>query len=79
MVLIKTNSQSFNKIADYANEKGCTTAYIYGQDDSVNIILHHFQQPLISSSFKTQISVNFEYNDTHQNIFFTKRTKSIFR
>ena len=29
---------SFNMIADYANEKGCTTAYIYGQDDIVKHI-----------------------------------------
>ncbi len=26
---------SFDLIADYANEKGCTNAFVYGQDDSV--------------------------------------------
>ncbi len=30
---------SVNLISDYANEKGCTTAYIYGQNDSRNKIL----------------------------------------
>ena len=28
-----TQSAFMNQISDYANEKGCTTAYVYGQDD----------------------------------------------
>ena len=42
---------SFDLMADYANEKGCTTAYVYGQNDSVKFNPSDFQQPIISSSF----------------------------
>ena len=33
----------FNKISDYANEQGCTTAYVYGQDDSRKRTLHQYK------------------------------------
>ena len=42
---------SFNLMADYANEKGCSTAYVYGQNDSEKCNPSFAQQPLISSSF----------------------------
>ena len=65
---------SFNLIADYANEKGCTTAYVYGQNDSVKYNPSDFQQPIISSSFARHgISVNFEYNDNTSHTYFSQR------
>ena len=65
---------SFNLIADYANEKGCTTAYVYGQNDSVKYNPSDFQQPIISSSFARHgISVNFEYNNNTSHSYFTQR------
>ena len=65
---------SFNLIADYANEKGCTTAYVYGQNDSVKYNPSDFQQPIISSSFaRNGISVNFEYNNNTSHTYFTQR------
>ena len=65
---------SFNLIADYANEKGCTTAYVYGQNDSVKYNPSDFQQPIISSSFARHgISVNFEYNNNTSHTYFTQR------
>ena len=36
---------SFNLIADYANEKGCTNVYLYGQNDSRKYNPSSFQQP----------------------------------
>ena len=38
-------TSSFNLIADYANEKGCTTAYVYGQNDSVKRNPSSIQEP----------------------------------
>ena len=65
---------SFNIIADYANEKGCTTAYVYGQDDAIKQNPSSIQQPLISSSFARHgISVNFEYNNNTSHTYFTQR------
>ena len=65
---------SFNLIADYANEKGCTTAYVYGQNDSVKYNPSDFQQPIISSSFARHgISVNFEYSNNTSHTYFTQR------
>ena len=65
---------SFNLIADYANEKGCTTAYVYGQNDSVKYNPSDFQQPIISSSFARHgISVNFEYNNNTSHTYFAQR------
>jgi len=65
---------SFNLIADYANEKGCTTAYVYGQNDSVKYNPSDFQQPIISSSFaRHNISVNFENNDNTSITYFSQR------
>ena len=29
-----TQMSVFNKMSDYADDKGCTTAYVYGQNDS---------------------------------------------
>ena len=29
-----TQMSVFNKISDYVNEQGCSTAYVYGQNDS---------------------------------------------
>ena len=57
-----TQVSIFNKISDYANDKDCTSAYIYGQDDSRKRNPSSIQEPLISSSFaRHNISVNFEY------------------
>ena len=68
---------SFDKMADYANEKGCTTAYVYGQNDDVKYNPSDFQQPLISSSFARHgISVNFEYNLGTSHTYFSQRTQN---
>ena len=65
---------SFNLIADYANEKGCTTAFVYGQDDSVKYNPSNFQHPLISASFaRHNISCSFEYGDDTNRTYFTQR------
>jgi hypothetical protein len=65
---------SFNMIADYANEKGCTTAYIYGQDDIVKQNPSSFQEPIISASFaRHNISVNFEYAENTSLTYFSQR------
>ena len=65
---------SFNLIADYANEKGCTTAYIYGQDDVVKQNPSSFQEPIISASFaRHNISVNFEYAENTSLTYFAQR------
>jgi len=65
---------SFNLIADYANEKGCTTAYIYGQNDDTKQNPSTIQQPLISASFaRHNISVNFEYNNNTTHTYFSQR------
>ena len=66
-------SNSFNLIADYANEKGCTTAYIYGISSN-RTNPSFFQQPLISESFaRHNISVNFEYNNNTTHTYFSQR------
>jgi len=68
---------SFNLISDYANEKGCTTAYIYGQDDSRKRNPSSIQEPLISSSFaRHNISVNFEYAENTSLTYFSQRGNS---
>ena len=69
-----TQMSIFNKISDYANEQGCSTAYVYGQNDSVKRNPSSIQEPLISSSFaRHNISVNFEYNDNTSHTYFTQR------
>ena len=68
---------SFDLISDYANEKGCTTAYIYGQNDDVKENPSSFQQPIISASFARHgISVNFEYNGNTSHTYFSQRGQS---
>jgi|TARA_B100000900_G_scaffold251474_1_gene214250 hypothetical protein len=65
---------SFDLMADYANEKGCTTAYIYGQNDSVKFNPSDFQQPIISSSFaRHNISCNFEFEQDTSLTYFSQR------
>ena len=65
---------SFDLIADYANEKGCTNAFVYGQDDSVKYNPSNFQHPLISASFaRHNISCSFEYGDDTNRTYFTQR------
>ena len=69
-----TQSAFMNQISDYANEKGCTTAYIYGQDDNQKKNPSTIQQPLISESFARHgISVNFEYNNNTSHTYFSQR------
>ena len=48
-----TQMSVFNKMSDYADDQGCTTAYVYGQDDSRKRNPSSVQEPLISSSFAT--------------------------
>ena len=65
---------SFDLMADYANEKGCTTAYIYGQNDDVKENPSTFQQPIISSSFaRHNISCNFEFEQNTSLTYFSQR------
>ena len=65
---------SFDLMADYANEKGCTTAYVYGQNDNVKFNPSNFQQPIISSSFaRHNISVNFEFAENTSLTYFSQR------
>jgi len=65
---------SFNLISDYANEKGCKTAYVYGQDDDAKENPSSFQQPIISASFARHgISVNFEYAEDLTITYFSQR------
>jgi intein/homing endonuclease len=67
----------FNKISDYANEQGCTTAYVYGQDDSRKRNPSSIQEPLISSSFaRHNISCSFEYGDDTGRTYFSQRGSS---
>jgi len=67
----------FNKISDYANEQGCTTAYVYGQNDSVKRNPSLVQEPLISSSFaRHDIPVNFEYDENTSLTYFSQRGSS---
>jgi hypothetical protein len=70
---------SFNLIADYVNEKGCSTVYIYGQNDEAKENPSAFQQPLISSSFARHgISVNYEYNGNTSHTYFSQRGQNQF-
>ena len=70
---------SFDLISDYANEKGCTTAYIYGQNDDVKENPSSFQEPIISASFARHgISVNFEYNGNTSHTYFSQRGQNQF-
>jgi len=70
---------SFDLISDYANEKGCTTAYIYGQNDNVKENPSTFQQPIISASFARHgIPVNFEYNGNTSHTYFSQRGQNQF-
>ena len=69
-----TQVSIFNKISDYANDKDCTSAYIYGQDDSRKRNPSSIQEPLISSSFaRHNISVNFEYAENTSLTYFSQR------
>ena len=64
-------------MADYADDKGCTTAYVYGQNDQVKRNPSYLQQPLISSSFaRHDISVNFEYQKILHNILSHKEVNA---
>ena len=70
-------SASFDLVADYANEKGCTTAYVYGQNDDIKRNPSSLQEPIISESFaKHGISVNFEYNNNTSHTYFAQRGQS---
>ena len=65
---------SVNLVSDYANEKGCTTAYIYGHTTGTKTNPSTLQQPIISASFARHgISVNFEYNDNTSHTYFSQR------
>jgi len=67
-------TSSFDKMSDYADEQGCTTAYIYGQDDSRKRNPSIIQEPLISSSFaRHNISCSFEFGDSTSQTYFTQR------
>jgi hypothetical protein len=69
-----TQMSMFNKMSDYANEQGCTTAYVYGQDDSRKRNPSSIQEPLISESFARHgISVNFEYAENTSLTYFSQR------
>ena len=71
---LSNQTGSFNAISDYANEKGCSTAYVYGQNDSNKVNPSSFQEPLISASFaRHNISCNFEYNDNTSITYFSQR------
>jgi hypothetical protein len=65
---------SFNLISDYANEKGCSKAYVYGQDDSIKENPSSFQQPLISASFaRHNISCSFDFTENTSLPYFSQR------
>ena len=67
-------TSSFNLIADYANEKGCTNVYVYGQNDSRKYNPSSFQQPLISASFaRHSISSSFEFAEDVTIPYFSQR------
>ena len=71
---LNEQTASYNLISDYANEKGCSKVYVYGQNDSKKQNPSVFQQPLISASFaRHNISVNFEYNDNTSVTYFSQR------
>jgi len=72
-----TQMSMFNKMSDYANEQGCTTAYVYGQDDSRKRNPSSIQEPLISASFaRHNISCSFEYGDDTGRTYFSQRGNS---
>ena len=72
-----TQMSMFNKMSDYANEQGCTTAYVYGQDDSRKRNPSSIQEPLISASFaRHNISCSFEYGDDTGRTYFSQKGNS---
>ena len=74
-----SQSAFMDQVSDYANEKGCTTAYIYGQDDVRKKNPSTIQQPLISESFARHgISVNYEYNGNTSHTYFSQRGQNQF-
>ena len=71
---LNEQTASFNLMADYANEKGCSKVYVYGQDDSIKENPSSFQQPLISASFaRHNISASFEYTENTSIPYFSQR------
>ena len=71
---LSRQEDTFDKISNYAASQSCTTAYIYGQNDSVKHNPSTFQEPLISASFaRHNISVNFENNDNTSITYFSQR------
>ena len=65
---------SFNLISDYANEKGCSKAYVYGQNDAIKENPSSFQQPLISASFaRHNISCSFDFTENTSLPYFSER------
>ena len=71
---LSRQEDTFDKISNYAASQSCTTAYIYGQNDSVKHNPSSFQEPLISASFaRHNISVNFENNDNTSITYFSQR------
>ena len=65
---------SVNLVSDYANQKGCTTAYVYGHITGKKTNPSTLQQPIISASFARHgIPVNFEYNDNTSHTYFSQR------
>tara|TARA_B100001057_G_scaffold82991_1_gene78579 strand:- start:2690 stop:4954 length:2265 start_codon:yes stop_codon:yes gene_type:complete len=76
---LSRQEDTFDKVSDYANQQGCTTAYVYGQNDDVKHNPSSFQEPLISSSFaRHNISVNFEYNGNTSHTYFSQRGQNQF-
>ena len=74
---LSRQEDTFDKISNYAASQSCTTAYIYGQNDSVKHNPSSFQEPLISASFaRHNISVNFENNDNTSITYFSQRGNS---
>ena len=71
---LSRQENTFDKISNYAATQSCTTAYVYGQNDSVKHNPSSFQEPIISSSFARHgISVNFEYNNNTSHTYFAQR------
>jgi len=71
---LNEQTASYNLISDYANEKGCSKVYVYGQNDSKKQNPSVFQQPLISASFaRHNISSSFEYTENTSIPYFSQR------
>ena len=65
---------SVNLVSDYANDKGCTSVYIYGQNDGKKYSPSSLQQPLISASFaRHNISSSFEFAEDVSVPYFSQR------